>query len=384
MNRPPEKRKPATVKEKKSGPPSREPVQEEPVQEEPEGPAALPDQTGVRPRPRPVDGTERRTKTRKNKNVASVRPSQPNADIPKNLSAGESLNPDPAQLTQTSPRQGGGGPVISFTIPPTEEDLKQMESCLQDKKGHIKRPMNAFMVWAHIHRRALFQARPNAALADISAQLGSEWSKLSKQQRRPYFEVADKLRVKHQEQFPDYMYCPKKKKCKENLDSQQKAGEADGQATLQHQDSSVSSFVSQDVHLAQSKLPNLRMYQCPVVVPHAVGCCPHSSFGPYHAAGVQMHQSRLLYGYPNASIYVGEVASHHYTHLQGNAIVQVDSEAMQPEHYLCHISQEDLSGFVRPSENLEQPDVATSKVEYNGDDGDEEEEEEAVDVVGLL
>ncbi|XP_035796708.2 transcription factor SOX-13-like isoform X2 [Amphiprion ocellaris] len=341
MNRPPEKRKPATVKEKKSGPPSREPVQEEPVQEEPEGPAALPDQTGVRPRPRPVDGTERRTKTRKNKNVASVRPSQPNADIPKNLSAGESLNPDPAQLTQTSPRQGGGGPVISFTIPPTEEDLKQMESCLQDKKGHIKRPMNAFMVWAHIHRRALFQARPNAALADISAQLGSEWSKLSKQQRRPYFEVADKLRVKHQEQFPD-------------------------------------------VHLAQSKLPNLRMYQCPVVVPHAVGCCPHSSFGPYHAAGVQMHQSRLLYGYPNASIYVGEVASHHYTHLQGNAIVQVDSEAMQPEHYLCHISQEDLSGFVRPSENLEQPDVATSKVEYNGDDGDEEEEEEAVDVVGLL
>uniref|UniRef100_A0A8C4DEA0 HMG box domain-containing protein n=1 Tax=Dicentrarchus labrax TaxID=13489 RepID=A0A8C4DEA0_DICLA len=84
------------------------------------------------------------------------------------------------------------------TSPP---DLMQMQSG-RDKNGYIKRPMNAFMVWSHIHRCALRKACPGASMTDTSVQLGCEWSKLSKEQKRPYYEVAHKLKCMHTQQFP--------------------------------------------------------------------------------------------------------------------------------------------------------------------------------------
>uniref|UniRef100_A0A8C3NJG5 Uncharacterized protein n=1 Tax=Geospiza parvula TaxID=87175 RepID=A0A8C3NJG5_GEOPR len=50
------------------------------------------------------------------------------------------------------------------------------------------RPMNAFMVWARIHRAAVAKANPGANNAEISVQLGLEWSKLTEEQKQPYYE----------------------------------------------------------------------------------------------------------------------------------------------------------------------------------------------------
>lgn len=73
---------------------------------------------------------------------------------------------------------------------------------VQDKNGHIKRPMNAFMVWSRIHRHALRKACPETSMIDSSILLGCEWSKLSDEQKRPYYEVAHKLKDMHKQQFP--------------------------------------------------------------------------------------------------------------------------------------------------------------------------------------
>lgn len=80
-------------------------------------------------------------------------------------------------------------------------DLKQLQSG-QDKNGHIKRPPNAFIVWSHIHRNALRKTRPGANMTDISIVLGCEWSKLSEEQKWPYYEMAHKLKYMHRLQFP--------------------------------------------------------------------------------------------------------------------------------------------------------------------------------------
>lgn len=77
-----------------------------------------------------------------------------------------------------------------------------MQMSVQDKNGHIKRPMNAFMVWSRIHRRALRKACPDTSMTDISILLGCEWSKLTEKQKRPYYEVAHKLKEMHNQQFP--------------------------------------------------------------------------------------------------------------------------------------------------------------------------------------
>ncbi|KAL7844722.1 hypothetical protein SRHO_G00232610 [Serrasalmus rhombeus] len=84
----------------------------------------------------------------------------------------------------------------------------------KDKKGCVKRPMNAFMLWAMIHRPALSIANPKASNADISVQLGLEWSKLTDKQKMPYYEEAQRLKIRHMQEFPDWIYQPRTgKKC---------------------------------------------------------------------------------------------------------------------------------------------------------------------------
>ncbi|XP_068004221.1 transcription factor SOX-30 [Melanerpes formicivorus] len=84
----------------------------------------------------------------------------------------------------------------------------------KDKSGHVKRPMNAFMVWARIHRPALARANPNANNAEISVQLGLEWSKLTEEQKQPYYDEAHKIKQKHREEFPGWVYQPRQGKRK--------------------------------------------------------------------------------------------------------------------------------------------------------------------------
>ncbi|XP_063784459.1 transcription factor SOX-30 isoform X2 [Pseudophryne corroboree] len=81
-----------------------------------------------------------------------------------------------------------------------------------DKHGHIKRPMNAFMIWARIHRPEVKKTNPSANNADISVQLGLEWNKLTEEQKKPYFDEAHRIRLKHNATFPDWVYQPQKGK----------------------------------------------------------------------------------------------------------------------------------------------------------------------------
>jgi hypothetical protein len=77
--------------------------------------------------------------------------------------------------------------------------------------NHIKRPMNAFMVWSQLERRKIIEKTPDKHNAEISKELGRRWKLLTDEDRMPYIEEAERLRILHQKEYPDYKYKPRKK-----------------------------------------------------------------------------------------------------------------------------------------------------------------------------
>ena len=57
--------------------------------------------------------------------------------------------------------------------------------------------------------------------AEISKQLGIKWRELSALERRPFIEEAERLRILHSKEYPNYKYKPKKK-TRQNFDTNNK------------------------------------------------------------------------------------------------------------------------------------------------------------------
>ncbi|XP_053505604.1 transcription factor SOX-30-like isoform X3 [Ictalurus furcatus] len=95
---------------------------------------------------------------------------------------------------------------VSFPQLPSGTDDFPPQANYKNRKGYIKKPMNAYMVWARIQRSILCKANPNASFAEISMLLGNGWRNLSEEQKKPYYAETWRLKQKHRKKFPDWVY----------------------------------------------------------------------------------------------------------------------------------------------------------------------------------
>ncbi|XP_072304299.1 protein capicua homolog isoform X2 [Eucyclogobius newberryi] len=104
---------------------------------------------------------------------------------------------DPAPSPGTAKRR-----TQSLSALPNQGDRKR-------EKDHIRRPMNAFMIFSKRHRALVHQRHPNQDNRTVSKILGEWWYALGPNEKQQYHDLAFQVKEAHFRAHPDWKWCNK-------------------------------------------------------------------------------------------------------------------------------------------------------------------------------
>ncbi|XP_059163863.1 protein capicua homolog isoform X3 [Physella acuta] len=90
--------------------------------------------------------------------------------------------------------------------------LKDKDEKTRKSKDHIRRPMNAFMIFSKRHRAMVHERHPNQDNRTVSKILGEWWYALGPEEKQRYHDLAARVKEAHFKAHPDWKWCSKDRK----------------------------------------------------------------------------------------------------------------------------------------------------------------------------
>ncbi|XP_042364215.1 transcription factor 7-like 2 [Plectropomus leopardus] len=91
-------------------------------------------------------------------------------------------------------------------LPPLNTSIsnKRKRDDSQDDRPHIKKPLNAFMLYMKEQRPKYSAEMHRSGTATVNAFLGEKWNALSTEEKEKYFEEAHREKKLHEERYPEW------------------------------------------------------------------------------------------------------------------------------------------------------------------------------------
>ncbi|XP_058867072.1 protein capicua homolog isoform X2 [Acipenser ruthenus] len=116
-------------------------------------------------------------------------------------------------------------PEMPLSVPPVKRRTQSLSALPKDRdcdkdgrspgkreKDHIRRPMNAFMIFSKRHRALVHQRHPNQDNRTVSKILGEWWYALGPKEKQKYHDLAFQVKEAHFKAHPDWKWCNKDRK----------------------------------------------------------------------------------------------------------------------------------------------------------------------------
>ncbi|CAG2165423.1 unnamed protein product [Oppiella nova] len=87
------------------------------------------------------------------------------------------------------------------------KEYKESKGLKGSAKQHIRRPMNAFMIFSKRHRALVHQRHPNSDNRTVSKILGEWWYSLGHEEKQKYHDLAFQVKEAHFKRHPDWKWC---------------------------------------------------------------------------------------------------------------------------------------------------------------------------------
>ncbi|KAM8823280.1 SRY-box transcription factor 32 [Spinachia spinachia] len=125
------------------------------------------------------------------------------------FAAEDSASPDASRTTEV--RSPSSGPPSPLSVN-SDSSCASPEAKSVSAQQRVRRPLNAFIIWTKEERRRLAQLNPDLENTDLSKILGKTWKAMSLVEKRPYMQEAERLRVQHTIDYPNYKYRPRRRR----------------------------------------------------------------------------------------------------------------------------------------------------------------------------